>query len=92
MRPALAGPALARRRRSRQLRSRRSACPGPGLTIAQARQLALQVRQRYGDEGQALHDWLLQLEAQRYAGTPAGGSATPLARLKKQYASLSWPA
>jgi transglutaminase-like putative cysteine protease len=56
------------------------------------RQLALQVRQRYGDEGQALHDWLLQLEAQRYAVTPTGGAATALAQLKKQYAGLRWPA
>jgi hypothetical protein len=46
---------------------------------------------RYGDEGQALHDWLLQLEAQRYAVTPAGGTATSVALLKKQYAGLRWP-
>lgn len=53
------------------------------------RQLAAQVLERYGNEGQALYNWLLQLEAQRYAGTPAGGA--PLAQLKKQYARLSWP-
>jgi transglutaminase-like putative cysteine protease len=55
------------------------------------RQLARQVLLRYGDEGQALHDWLLQLEAQRYAVTPAGGTATSVALLKKQYAGLRWP-
>jgi transglutaminase-like putative cysteine protease len=49
------------------------------------RQLALQVKERYGDEGQALHDWLLQLEAQRYAHTAPGGAAPRLAPLKKQY-------
>jgi transglutaminase-like putative cysteine protease len=54
------------------------------------RQLATQVQERYGNEGQALYNWLLQLEAQRYASTPAGG--TPLAQLKKQYAGLNWPA
>jgi transglutaminase-like putative cysteine protease len=55
------------------------------------RQLAQQVIQRYGSKGQALHDWLLQLETQRYAGTPAGGTSPRLAPLKKQYSQLSWP-
>lgn len=54
------------------------------------RQLATQVLERYGTEGQPLYNWLLQLEAQRYAISPPGG--TPLAQLKKQYAGLSWPA
>lgn len=54
------------------------------------RQLATQVLERYGTEGQPLYNWLLQLEAQRYASSPPGG--TPLAQLKKQYAGLSWPA
>jgi len=54
------------------------------------RQLATQVQERYGNEGQALYNWLLQLEAQRYASTREGG--TPLAQLKKQYAGLNWPA
>ncbi len=51
------------------------------------RQLALQVLRRHGSQGQAPHDWLLQLELQRYA-VPAGAS---LAQLKKQYRRLSWP-
>lgn len=55
------------------------------------RQLARQVMQRYGVEGQAVHDWLLQLEAQRYADTPTGRAAPRLAPLKKQYSQLSWP-
>lgn len=65
-----------------------------GLTSHAAtspRQLAQQVMQRYGSEGQALHDWLLQLETQRYASTPAGGTPPRLAPLKKQYSQLSWP-
>jgi transglutaminase-like putative cysteine protease len=65
-----------------------------GLTSHAAtspRQLALQVMERYGDEGRPLHDWLLQLEGQRYAGTPAGSAAPRLASLKKQYTQLSWP-
>jgi transglutaminase-like putative cysteine protease len=37
------------------------------------RQLARLVAARYGAQGQALHDWLMQLEMQRYAAT----SATP---------------
>lgn len=53
------------------------------------RQLAKQVLERYGTGGQPLYNWLLQLEAQRYASSPSGG--TPLAQLKKQYAGLSWP-
>ncbi|MEO8020835.1 DUF3488 and transglutaminase-like domain-containing protein [Polaromonas sp.] len=55
------------------------------------RQLAQQVMQRYGSEGQALHDWLLQLEVQRYAAALAGGTPPRLAPLKKQYNQLSWP-
>ncbi len=49
------------------------------------RQLALQVLSHRGQKGQALHDWLMQLEEQRYA--PASAS---LAQLKKQYHQLNW--
>jgi hypothetical protein len=38
-----------------------------------------------------LHDWLLRLEAQRYAASSAAGSVTTLPGLKKQYAELRWP-
>ncbi len=47
------------------------------------RQLALQVLRKRGKQGQALHDWLMQLETQRYS--PASGN---LAQLKKQYHQL----
>ncbi|MDW5445173.1 DUF3488 and transglutaminase-like domain-containing protein [Polaromonas sp. SM01] len=51
------------------------------------RQLAQQVMQRQGPQGQAIHDWLMQLEAQRYAGK----TGASLAQLKKQYRQLRWP-
>ncbi len=64
-----------------------------------ARQLALQVKARYGHqlEAQALHDWLMALEWQRYARSPAAapGQArrTPaLQLLKQQFNRLVWPA
>ncbi|HYW57363.1 MAG TPA: DUF3488 and transglutaminase-like domain-containing protein [Polaromonas sp.] len=50
------------------------------------RQLALQVLRRRGKQGQALHDWLMQLEAQRYSRASAS-----FAELKKQYHQLNWP-
>jgi transglutaminase-like putative cysteine protease len=61
------------------------------------RQLAQQVLAQQLGGGQAIHDWLMQLEAQRYANpAPAGdGQASAravLAGLKKQYAQLPWPA
>jgi len=55
------------------------------------RQLALQVLDRQGSEGRPLHDWLMRLEAQRYAASSAAGSASTLSGLKKQYAELRWP-
>ncbi|MDP3354817.1 MAG: DUF3488 and transglutaminase-like domain-containing protein [Polaromonas sp.] len=56
------------------------------------RALALQVLARYGSGGQALHDWLMQLEAQRYAASADGAARSRLRQLQRQYASLGWPA
>ena len=64
------------------------------------RQLASQVLQKYGDQGQALHDWLMQLERQRYASqaTHAASPARPqnqrqrLGHLQQQWSRLRWPA
>jgi len=62
------------------------------------RQLAQEVVARYGREqggnGQALADWLLRLEQQRYAAAPAGaGKAAPqLHALREEFNRLSWPA
>jgi transglutaminase-like putative cysteine protease len=63
------------------------------------RQLALQVQAKYhnpsGNQGQALHDWLMQLELQRYAPASASVSASQqaqLKQLKQQFRQLTWPA
>ena len=67
------------------------------------RQLASLVLARYGERGQALHDWLMQLEAQRYARAPHASVApaghigstpaqTQLQQLRQQFGRLSWPA
>ena len=58
------------------------------------RRLAEQATARYGSRADALRDWLLQLEAQRYAASPAGAAATgrgQLRQLDKQFARLIWP-
>jgi transglutaminase-like putative cysteine protease len=55
------------------------------------RQLAQQVLAQRGSEGQHIHDWLMQLEAQRYAHASGTGAGITLAALKKQYAALRWP-
>ncbi len=61
------------------------------------RQLARQVLQHYGAPGQSLHDWLMQLERQRYA--PAATPCAPpqsqlrqLGHLRQQWSRLRWPA
>ena len=70
------------------------------------RELARQVQQKYGAEGQALHDWLMRLERQRYAGStdnagPAGAKTSStmrparlrqLSELQQQLKRISWPA
>ena len=65
------------------------------------RALARQVQQQYGAKGQALHDWLMQLERQRYAGgasslstttTMPPGQARQLGELRQQFRRIRWPA
>jgi transglutaminase-like putative cysteine protease len=61
-----------------------------GLALADSsppRQMAGLVRARFGQHGQALHDWLLRLEAQRYARRP--GSA--IKALQREFRQLAWP-
>ncbi|MDQ3271945.1 MAG: transglutaminase-like domain-containing protein, partial [Pseudomonadota bacterium] len=53
------------------------------------RQLAQQLLAQQGSDGRDIHDWLMQLEAQRYAA--AAGTDISLAQLKKQFAGLRWP-
>jgi hypothetical protein len=58
------------------------------------RQLALEVRGHYGQQGQALHDWLMRLEQLRYAAVPASGDKTAqqLHALRQEFDQLAWPA
>ena len=67
------------------------------------RQLASQVLQHYGPAGQGLHDWLMQLERQRYACAASSASAAApsaarqsqprqLGHLRQQLSRLRWPA
>ena len=61
-----------------------------GLDLPDAappRRMAQQVNERFGAAGQPVHDWLLRLEAQRYARTP--GAA--LSRLRTEFRRLAWP-
>jgi protein-glutamine gamma-glutamyltransferase len=60
------------------------------------RQLAALVRQHFAGraEMQAVHDWLLRLEALRYAPSPASRAQTAaaLATLQREFKALAWPA
>ncbi|MBL0423176.1 DUF3488 domain-containing transglutaminase family protein [Ramlibacter sp. AW1] len=51
------------------------------------RQLATAALAHFGADAQALADWLLRLEAQRYARSPQ----LPLATLRRQFDHLPWP-
>jgi protein-glutamine gamma-glutamyltransferase len=54
---------------------------------APPRQMATAVTERFGEQGRRLADWLLQLEMQRYARTPAES----LAALRREFNRLAWP-
>ncbi len=64
----------------------------PSHAGSSPRQLAQQVLELQGGDARAIHDWLMLLEAQRYAGGAASGPRPTLAALKKHYAGLRWPA
>ncbi len=51
------------------------------------RRIAQQALARFGDAARPLHDWLLALEAWRYAHEPPGRLAT----LKREFHHLRWP-
>jgi hypothetical protein len=51
------------------------------------RQMARAVTDRFGSQAQPLADWLLRLEAQRYARA----APTPLPALQRELQRLSWP-
>lgn len=76
-------------KRVRQELARRGIVSGDSVS---PRQLAREVHARHGTAGQALHDWLLELELQRYA-PPSGpaGSAQALRQLKQRFRQIAWP-
>jgi len=94
---SLAGAAWARWERRRQdpwlrllgrVRQRLADAGVPVPAACGPRQMAAAVTERFGPEGQALADWLLRLEAQRYARAPA----QPLPALQRELNHLPWPA
>ena len=61
-----------------------------GLEVGPAappREIANLVTTRYGQDARGLADWLLKLEAQRYARVPGAS----LAALRREFRQLSWP-
>jgi len=61
-----------------------------GLEVGSAtppREIANLVTTRFGPDARGLADWLLKLEAQRYARVPGAG----LAALRREFQHLSWP-
>ncbi|RZL95549.1 MAG: DUF3488 domain-containing protein [Variovorax sp.] len=74
----------------RLLAQARSRLESAGIELpasASPRQMAARLAERFGSTAQAAHDWLLKLEAQRYARAP--GEA--LAKLRTEFRHLSWP-
>ncbi|MET3375245.1 transglutaminase-like putative cysteine protease [Variovorax boronicumulans] len=57
---------------------------------APPRQMAQAADARFGPAAQAVRDWLLKLEAQRYAPAAPGPSAS-LAALRAEFRRLPWP-
>ena len=55
---------------------------------APPREIATLITRRFGERGRELADWLLKLEAQRYARTPA----TTLPALRHEFQQIAWPA
>ncbi|MEJ8812318.1 DUF3488 and transglutaminase-like domain-containing protein [Variovorax ureilyticus] len=61
-----------------------------GIDVPEAtppRQMAARLAERFGAEAQAAQDWLLRLEAQRYAKSPAAALPT----LRAEFRRLTWP-
>jgi transglutaminase-like putative cysteine protease len=56
-------------------------------TATPPRELAQRVTTRFGQDARGLADWLLRLEAQRYARSPQAS----LAALRREFQQLSWP-
>jgi transglutaminase-like putative cysteine protease len=74
----------------RQLDKARARLRAAGLDLAPGtppRQMADAVRLRFGGAASAVADWLLRLEAQRYAPHPR----TTVATLAREFKQLHWP-
>jgi transglutaminase-like putative cysteine protease len=93
---ALIGAAWARWERSerdpwlRLLARVRQRLEAAGVALAPAsgpRQMAAAVTERFGSAAQPLADWLLRLEAQRYARQPTASLPT----LRREFRHLPWP-
>ncbi|WBY04053.1 DUF3488 and transglutaminase-like domain-containing protein [Ramlibacter tataouinensis] len=93
---AVAGAAWARWDRRRQdpwlrlLARVRGKLQQAGVALPAAagpRRMAAAVTNRFGSEGQPLADWLLRLEAQRYAAQ----APAPLPALQREFNRLPWP-
>lgn len=54
---------------------------------ASPRQMAARLSERFGSAAQPAHDWLLRLEAQRYAKSPG----VALSALRAEFRRLAWP-
>ena len=54
---------------------------------APPRRIATAVTTRFGERGQALADWLVKLETQRYARSSGAG----LAALRREFKQIAWP-
>ncbi len=77
----------------RLLRAARHRLRKSGLDLTDAtppRQMAQQALARFGDPARPLHDWLLQLEAQRYARAAPDVGIT-VGRLRTALRRLPWP-
>jgi len=68
-------------------RRRLQAAGVPLPAAATARQAAVAASERFGPAAQAVADWLLRLEAQRYARAPGAS----LAVLQREFRQLAWP-
>jgi hypothetical protein len=72
------------------LESRRKRLDRAGIELpptAPPRQIATAVTTRFGERASGLADWLLKLETQRYARSPA----VTLKTLQREFKQLAWP-
>ncbi|QHJ01193.1 DUF3488 domain-containing protein [Xylophilus rhododendri] len=63
----------------------------PSTEAVPPRALARQAVQRFGESARPLSDWLLRLEAQRYAPAETSASRAALGELRRQMHRLRWP-